>query len=31
MMDPDAVANVAAADAAKCILVEDRSFLREVS
>jgi NIPSNAP protein len=31
MKDPDVVANVAAADRAKCILVEDRSFLRRVS
>ncbi len=30
MQDPEAVANVAAADAAKCILVEDRSFLQKV-
>ena len=28
--DPDAIANVAAADASRCILVEDRSFLRRV-
>ena len=31
MNDPDAVENLAAADAAKCIFVEDRSFLRRVS
>jgi NIPSNAP len=30
MRDPDAVANVAAADEAKCILIEDRSFLKRV-
>jgi hypothetical protein len=30
MNDPDAVANVAAAEAANCILVEDRSFLQRV-
>jgi hypothetical protein len=30
MKDPEAAANVAAADAAKCILVEDRSFLEPV-
>lgn len=30
MKDPDAIANVAAADAAKCILIEDRSFLQRV-
>jgi NIPSNAP len=28
--DPDAIANVAAADASRCILVEDRSFLQKV-
>jgi hypothetical protein len=28
--DPDAIANVAAADASRCILVEDRSFLQRV-
>ena len=28
--DPEAQANVAAADAAQCILVEDRSFLQQV-
>jgi NIPSNAP len=31
MKDAEAVANVAAAEATKCILVEDRSFLRRVS
>jgi hypothetical protein len=31
MNDSDAVANIAAADAAKCIFVEDRSFLRRIS
>jgi NIPSNAP len=31
MKDVDAVANVAGADAAKCIVVEERSFLRKVS
>jgi NIPSNAP len=30
MKDPDAIANVAAADASGCILIEDRSFLRKV-
>ena len=30
MKDPDAVANVAAADKAKCILIEDRSFLQGI-
>ena len=30
LKDADAVANVAAADASKCILIEDRSFLRRV-
>jgi len=30
MKDPDAVANVAAAEAANCILIEDRSFLQRV-
>lgn len=30
MKDPDAVANVEAAEESKCILVEDRSFLRRV-
>ena len=30
MKDPEAVANVAAADESKCILVEDRSVLRRV-
>lgn len=29
MKDPDAVANVAAADSSGCILIEDRSFLRK--
>jgi len=28
--DPDAIANVAAAEAARCILIEDRSFLERV-
>ena len=28
--DPDAIANVAAAEASRCILVEDRSFLQRV-
>jgi hypothetical protein len=28
--DPDAIANVAAAEASRCILVEDRSFLQKV-
>lgn len=28
--DPDAIANVAAADASRCILVEDRSILQKV-
>lgn len=28
--DPDALANVAAAEESKCILVEDRSFLQRV-
>jgi NIPSNAP len=28
LKDPDAVANVALVDNAKCILIEDRSFLR---
>ncbi len=31
MKDPGAVANVAAAEKAKCILIEDRSFLHRVS
>ncbi|MGH9748160.1 MAG: NIPSNAP family protein [Candidatus Acidiferrales bacterium] len=31
MKDPEAVANVTAADAARCILVEDRSFLKKIS
>lgn len=30
LKDPGAIANVAAADAAKCILIEDRSFLQRV-
>jgi hypothetical protein len=30
MHDPDAVANVAAAEASNCILMEDRSFLQRV-
>ena len=30
MKDPDAVANVKQADASGCILVENRSFLRQV-
>jgi uncharacterized protein (DUF1330 family) len=30
MKDPDAIANVAAADASKCILIEDRSFLERI-
>jgi hypothetical protein len=30
MKDEDAVANVAAADRAKSILIEDRSFLRRI-
>lgn len=30
LQDSEAVANVAAADNAKCILIEDRSFLRRV-
>lgn len=30
MKDSDAIANVAAADASKCILIEDRSFLQRV-
>jgi hypothetical protein len=30
LKDPEAVANVAAADESKCILVEDRSVLRRV-
>jgi NIPSNAP protein len=28
--DPDAIVNVAAAEASRCILVEDRSFLQKV-
>jgi hypothetical protein len=31
MKDPDAVANVERADASGCILVEDRSFLKQVT
>jgi len=30
MKDPSAVANVAAADKAQCILIEDRSFLQRI-